>query len=131
MQKLFFWALRIIPAMLMVQSLFFKFSAAPESVYIFDKVGLGAPGRIGSGIAEGVASVLLLIPATSWLGALLGLGVISGAIVSHLTILGIEVMGDGGQLFAYAVIIFLCCAVVALQNISKMREMVLSFLSRQ
>ena len=115
----------------MVQSLFFKFSAAPESVYIFDKVGLGAPGRIGSGIAEGVASVLLLIPATSWLGALLGLGVISGAIVSHLTILGIEVMGDGGQLFAYAVIIFLCCAVVALQNIGKMREMVLSFLSRQ
>ena len=130
MQKLLFWALRVIPTLLMVQSLFFKFSAAPESVYIFDKVGLGAPGRIGSGIAEGIASILLLYPPTSWLGALLGLGVISGAIISHLTILGIVVMDDGGQLFAYAVIIFICCAIIALQNVSKMRNLVLSLLSR-
>ncbi|MGV3599538.1 MAG: DoxX family protein [Bacteroidota bacterium] len=107
------WVCRIVAAVIMSQSLFFKFSAAPESVYIFSTLGLEPVGRIGSGVGELIASILLLIPATSWLGALMGLGVISGAIFFHLTKLGIEIQGDGGQLFIYAVLVFISCAIVA------------------
>lgn len=107
------WVCRIVAAVIMLQSLFFKFSAAPESVYIFSTLGLEPVGRIGSGVGELIASILLLIPATSWLGALMGLGVISGAIFFHLTKLGIEIQGDGGQLFIYAVLVFISCAIVA------------------
>ncbi|CAG4990670.1 hypothetical protein DYBT9275_00585 [Dyadobacter sp. CECT 9275] len=107
--KLVFWVLRIVPAVILLQTLFFKFSAAEESVYIFSKLGMEPWGRIGSGITELIAAVMILIPATTGLGALLGLGVISGALISHLTILGIEVQGDHGQLFIYALIVFVCC----------------------
>lgn len=97
----------------MLQTLFFKFSGAEESIYIFTTVGMEPAGRYGSGVAELIASILILIPATSWLGALLGLGVISGAIFFHLTKLGIEVQGDGGYLFVLAVVVFVCCAIIA------------------
>ncbi len=107
------WILRIIAALIMLQTLFFKFSGAEESIYIFTTVGMEPAGRYGSGVAELIASILILIPATSWLGALLGLGVISGAIFFHLTKLGIEVQGDGGYLFVLAVVVFVCCAIIA------------------
>lgn len=110
------WLLRLIAAIIMLQTLFFKFSASPESVYIFTAVGMEPWGRIGSGIAELIASVLLLIPRTTWLGALIGLGVMSGAIFFHLTILGIEIQGDGGQLFIYALIVFVSCAILLVMN---------------
>ncbi len=103
------WVLRLIPAIILLQTLFFKFTAAPESVYIFETLGLEPHGRIASGIAELIAAVLLLIPRTTWIGAIIGLGVISGAIVSHLTQLGIEVQGDGGLLFYLALIVLFCC----------------------
>ena len=106
------WILRLAAAVILTQTLWFKFTAAPESVYIFDKVGLGAPGRIGSGIAELIAAILLVIPRTAWLGAVLALGVMGGAIMSHLTVLGIDVMGDHGELFALAVTVALCSAIV-------------------
>ena len=113
MKKVNFWALRIIPAIILLQTLFYKFTAAPESVHIFSSLGMEPYGRIGSGVAELIASVLLLIPRTSWLGALMGLGIMAGAILAHLFKLGIEVQGDGGALFAMALIVFLCCAVIA------------------
>ena len=69
-------------------------------------------GRIGSGIAELVATVLLLVPSTVVLGALLALGVISGALASHLGPLGIQVQGDGGLLFALACAVFVGSAIV-------------------
>ena len=100
------WLLRLGVAAILLQTLFFKFTAAPESVYIFTKLGLEPWGRIGSGVAELIASVLLLVPATVPLGALLALGVISGAIASHLGKLGIVVQGDGGLLFALALAVF-------------------------
>lgn len=103
---------RFVAAAILLQTLYFKFTAAPESVYIFGTLGLEPWGRIGSGVAELVASVLLLAPRTTALGALLALGVISGAIVSHLTVLGIVVMDDGGELFALALVVFACSAVV-------------------
>ncbi len=110
--KILIWVLRLVAAAIMLQTLFFKFTGAPESIYIFETVGLEPFGRYASGVAELIASILLLIPRTTWLGAVIGLGVISGAIMSHLTVLGIEVQGDGGTLFAMAVVVFISCAVL-------------------
>jgi hypothetical protein len=106
------WICRIVAAVILLQTLFFKFSGAPESVYIFDKVGLGAAGRIGSGVVELIAAILLFVPGLTWLGAALALGVIGGAIMSHLTVLGIDVMGDHGLLFGLALGVAGCSAVV-------------------
>ena len=105
------WGLRLMVAGILFQTLFFKFTAAPESVYIFKTLGLEPWGRIGSGVVELIAGILLLLPATVPLGALLSLGVISGALMSHLTKLGIAVVNsdgtsDGGLLFVLALIVF-------------------------
>ena len=106
------WILQLVAAAILFQTLFFKFTGAEESVYIFTTLGLEPWGRIGSGVAELIACVLLLVPRTVPLGAILALGVISGAIVSHLTKLGIVVKGDGGLLFGLAVIVFVASAIV-------------------
>jgi len=116
MKKHIPFILKLIPAVILLQTLYFKFSGAPESVYIFETLGLEPHGRIGSGIAELIASILLLIPKTAWAGAGLALGVISGAIVSHLTQLGIEVQGDGGYLFFLALVVFACSSAVLWMN---------------
>jgi uncharacterized membrane protein YphA (DoxX/SURF4 family) len=110
---IFFWILRILAAVILLQTLFFKFSAAEESVYIFTKLGIEPWGRIGSGVIELIASILLLLPRTTAVGAVLGLGVMSGAIFFHLTRLGIVVKDDHGQLFAYALLVFFSCAILA------------------
>lgn len=111
------WAARIIVAIILLQTLFFKFTGAEESRYIFTTL-MGpeyeAVGRIGSGVVELVAAILLLIPNKAWLGGFIALGTISGAIFSHLTMLGIEVKGDGGLLFGLAVTVFVLSAVVLL-----------------
>lgn len=106
------WALQLIVAGILLQTLFFKFTGAAESVYIFSTLGAEPWGRIGSGVVELIAALLLLYPATITLGALLSLGVISGAIVSHLTVLGIEVQGDGGLLFFLALAVFVSSAAI-------------------
>lgn len=105
------WGLRITAAIILLQTLFFKFTAAPESVYIFTKVGAEPWGRIGSGVVELIAAILILTPRFTWLGSLLAIGVMAGAILSHLTVLGIEVQGDKGLLFALALIVFVCSTV--------------------
>ncbi len=102
------WVLRITAAIILLQTLFFKFTAAPESVYIFTKVGAEPWGRIGSGVVELIAAILILTPRFTWLGSLLAMGVMAGAILSHLTVLGIEVQGDKGLLFVLALIVFVC-----------------------
>ena len=107
------WIAQIVTAIILGQTLFFKFSAAPESIYIFETLGMEPFGRLATGVAELVAVVLFLIPRLAGLGGLLTMGILSGAILSHLTILGIEVQGDGGLLFALAVIAFIGGAVVA------------------
>src|SRR5690348_2876774 len=95
-QRLIALGCRIVAAIILLQTLFFKFTAAPESVYIFSKVGLEPWGRIGSGVIELIAAVLLFVPRLHWLGAGIAIAVLAGAIVSHLTVLGIVVMNDGG-----------------------------------
>jgi len=102
------WALRIVAAVILLQTLFFKFTGAEESVYIFSTVGAEPWGRYGSGVIELIAAVLLLVPSTVTSGALLTVGVATGAILSHLTLLGIDVRGDGGLLFGLALTIFVC-----------------------
>ena len=105
------WILRLVAAVILLQTLFFKFTAAPESVYIFTRVGAEPWGRIGSGVIELVAAVLLLWPRLTWLGSVLALGMMTGAIATHLTVLGIEVQGDKGLLFGLAVTVFIAAAI--------------------
>lgn len=107
------WLCRVVASAILLQTLFFKFTGAPESVYIFTKIGAEPWGRYASGVAELFAAVLLLFPRTSWAGALIAAGVMTGAIGSHLTQLGIVVQGDGGLLFALAVIVLTCSLATA------------------
>ncbi|WP_309640235.1 DoxX family protein [Flavobacterium sp.] len=115
--------IKLIAVIILLQTLYFKFTGAEESVYIFTTLGAEPYGRIGSGVVELIASILILIPRTTLLGALLGLGTMFGAIVSHLFILGIEVKGDGGELFILALITFLCCAILVYQNKNKIPDL--------
>ncbi len=105
-------ALRIIVAVILIQTLRFKFLGHEDSIYIFEKVGLEPHGRIGIGIVELIAGILLLIPKTVWIGAITTLGVIGGAIFMHLTNLGIEVRGDGGVLFITALVTFILSGII-------------------
>ncbi len=111
------WILRLVVAGILFQTLFFKFTGAQESVYIFTKLGIEPWGRVGSGVVELMAVILLLIPSTVSIGAILSLGTISVAILSHLTKLGVVVINsdgssDGGLLFALALVVFVCSAVI-------------------
>jgi|SRR6516164_9469186 len=122
---IFSWACRIVTAISLLQTLFFKFTAAPESVYIFTKLGtfihtyipfasistVEVSGRIGSGIMELIAAVLLLTPRFVWAGSVLAMAATGGAIASHLTFLGIEVQGDKGLLFFLAIAVFVTSAI--------------------
>jgi hypothetical protein len=107
-KEILIWILRITASVILLQTLFFKFSGAEESIYIFSTLGIEPYGRIGSGIVELAATILILIPKTTWIGALGASGVMMGAILSHLFVLGIEVENDGGLLFVLAVITLLC-----------------------
>lgn len=105
-QSVVSWVLQVAVAGILFQTLFFKFTAAEESTYIFGRLGLEPWGRIGCGVVELIAVILLLHPRTAAIGAATALGVITGAIGSHLTTLGIVVKDDGGLLFGLAVAVF-------------------------
>ncbi len=111
-KKVISWVLRVTSAVILLQTLYFKFSGHPESVELFTELGVEPLGRIGTGIIELVTGILLLIPSTIFIGAFLGVGLMAGAILSHLTVIGIESKGDGGQLFMLAILVFLCCLVL-------------------
>lgn len=121
-----YWSARLLAAAIMVQTLYFKFSGASESVYIFSTVGMEPWGRIGIGVLELIASILLLTNKAAWTGAALALGLMVGAIGLHITKLGIEVQGDGGYLFFLAVIVSLCSILVLFMN----RNTIMNTLSR-
>lgn len=121
--KLTYWSARLLAAIIMVQTLYFKFTAAPESVFIFTTVGMEPWGRIGVGILEAVASALLLFTPTAWLGAGLALGLMAGAMGMHLTLLGIEVQGDGGYLFFLALTVALCSAIILWMDQQKIQSL--------
>jgi putative oxidoreductase len=108
------WLLRIAAAVILLQTLYFKFTGHPESVELFTKLGVEPWGRIGTGIIELITAGLLLIPSTVFIGAALGIGLMSGAILSHIAVIGIESKGDGGQLFILAIVVFVCCFITLL-----------------
>ncbi len=107
--QLFIWIVKLTAVIILLQTLFFKFSGAQESIYIFQTLGIEPYGRIGSGVIELIASILILIPKTTLMGAVLGFGTMLGAIFSHIFVLGIEVQDDGGTLFILAIITLLSC----------------------
>ena len=113
MKNITIWVLRLLPAVIMLQTLYFKFTAQPESVQLFTILGMEPWGRIGTGVMELIAAALILYPKTTVYGAGLGLGLMSGAIFFHLTKLGIDFGGDY-TLFTYAIISFACCAILLL-----------------
>ena len=114
MKTIIIWVLRLVSAVILLQTLFFKFSAAEESVYIFTQTGMEPWGRIGTGILELIAALLILYPRTTVWGALLAAGLMSGALFFHLTKLGIVVMNDGGQLFIYALLVMISSIILIL-----------------
>jgi len=122
--NIFTWIIKLTAVIILVQTLYFKFTGAEESVYIFSTLGAEPFGRIGSGVIELIASILILIPRTTLLGALMGLGTMTGALVSHLFILGIEVKNDGGELFILAIITFICCSILVYQNRSRLSNLI-------
>jgi len=121
MRKKILFALKAIAVITMLQTLFFKFSAANQSVELFTKIAgeHEAYLRIGTGIIELISSILLFTSNRSWLGALMTLGVMSGAILGHITILGISHNNDGGLLFGAAVYIFIVALVVLINQRKK------------
>lgn len=120
---IFTWTIKLIAVVILVQTLYFKFTGAEESVYIFNTLGIEPFGRISSGIVELIASVLILIPRTTLLGALLAMGTMVGAIFSHLFVLGVVVKNDGGELFTLAIITLLCCLIIVYQNKNKIPDL--------
>jgi hypothetical protein len=124
MKNIIATAAAIIAAIILFQTLYFKFTAQPESIYIFSKLGLEPYGRIGSGVFELITGILLLLPKTRIYGSLLGLGVISGAIFSHLFVLGIEVQNDGGTLFYLAITVFICCLSIVIIEKERVIELI-------
>ncbi|MEZ4932769.1 MAG: DoxX family protein [Saprospiraceae bacterium] len=116
---IFSWIARITVAVILLQTLYFKFTGAPESIYIFETLGMEPWGRIGTGVMELLAAILILIPSTRTIGALMAFGIISGAIFFHITILGIEIQGDGGLLFYLAVAVFISSLYLVILNLSE------------
>lgn len=121
MKKYLSLVLRLIAAAIMLQTLYFKFTGAPESVYIFSQVGIEPWGRIGTGVAELIASLLLLLPRTIVLGAFVSVGLMLGALATHLFILGVEVQGDGGQLFVYALLVLMASTVLLVIHVDQVQ----------
>ena len=112
-QNIVIRVLAIIAAIILLQTLYFKFTGHPDSVAIFSTLGVEPWGRVGLGVVELITAILLLYPRTTSIGSVIGLGIISGAIFSHLFILGIVVNDDKGGLFMLALAVFICCAIIA------------------
>jgi hypothetical protein len=108
------WIGQLTAAIILGQTLFFKFTGAPEARYIFSTLGVEPWGRYATGTLELITVILLLTPRTAALGAVLAMGLMGGAIMSHLTRLGIEVQGDGGLLFGLAITTLLAATIVAI-----------------
>ncbi len=124
------WILRLLAAVIMLQTLYFKFSGAEESIYIFTQLNMEPWGRISIGVMELIASILILYPRTTGFGALLGMGLMSGALFFHLTQLGIVVMNDGGQLFIYAALVFVSCLLLAIISRKELIHFLHSFIKK-
>ncbi len=123
--------LAILSALILLQTLYFKFSAHPDSVELFTQLGMEPWGRIGIGVFELIAGFLLLYPKTTAYGSVLSFGLISGAVYFHLFVLGIEVNEDGGALFSMALAVFISSFILILINRRKLISDLKMFLGKK
>lgn len=121
------WVLRLTVAVILIQTLYFKFTAHPDSVHIFSELGVEPWGRIGLGIIELITAILILIPKTKIIGMVNSLGIISGAIFSHILVLGINVSNDGGGLFTLAIIVFVASTIFLIMHKNELISLVQKF----
>ncbi len=110
------WVLRLTVAIILLQTLYFKFTAHPDSVHIFSAIGVEPWGRIGLGIVELITAILILNPKTKIIGMINSLGIILGAVFSHLLVLGVNVGNDGGGLFTLAIIVLIASTIFLILN---------------
>lgn len=112
------WTFRILAAMILTQSLVYKFGSHPDSIMLFTELGVEPAGRVSLGIVELVVALLILYPRTTLLGGILGVFIMAGALFTHFFLIGIIFNNDGGKLFGLAVICFLSCIgqVIILKN---------------
>ncbi|MFW2476870.1 MAG: DoxX family membrane protein [Sediminibacterium sp.] len=127
LQTILQWVLRFIAAIIMLQTLYFKFSGAEESVYIFTQMGIEPWGRYVTGIAELIASILILYKPLTAFGSLMAVGIMSGALVSHILVLGVVVKNDNGLLFSYALIVWLASVILAWLNRAQLVDFLKKF----
>lgn len=119
--KIISWILRITSALIMLQTLYFKFTGADESIQLFTLIGMEPWGRYGVGTMELIASILLLMPKTKVLGACLGVGLMSGALFFHLTQIGIIDASGNAMLFIYATVAFVCCVILLVIHLNELK----------
>lgn len=105
------WMLRLTVSVILLQTLYYKFTAHPDSVHIFSVLGVEPWGRIGLGIIELIIAFFILLPKTSLIGMLASLGIILGAVFSHVLVLGVNVSNDGGGLFTLAIIVLIASTI--------------------
>jgi hypothetical protein len=110
------WVLRLTVAAILLQTLYFKFTAHPDSVHIFSALGVEPWGRIGLGIIELITALLILLPNTKIIGMIISLGIICGAVFSHILVLGVNVSNDGGGLFALAIVVLVASTLYLIIN---------------
>jgi hypothetical protein len=118
------WILRLTVAVILLQTLYYKFTAHPDSVHIFSALGVEPYGRIGLGVIELITAILVLWPRTQLYGMILSLGIISGAIFSHLLVLGVNVQNDGGGLFTLAIIVLIACVIYLFMHKDEVRKLI-------
>jgi hypothetical protein len=114
----------LIAAIIMLQTLFYKFSGSAESIYIFSALGIEPWGRIGAGVSELIASILLIVNRTRILGAIMGIGIMLGAITAHVLVIGIVVQADGGKLFMLALITLIACVILVARNKNQLLQLI-------
>lgn len=100
---------RLIASGILGFSAFLKLTAAPATVFIFQKLGMEPSGRYGVAVLEIITLILILFPRTAWRGAILGCMLMFGAICMHLTMAQFSILGDNGLMFASAIVVFACC----------------------
>jgi hypothetical protein len=110
------WILRLTVAIILLQTLYYKFTGHPDSVHIFSALGVEPWGRIGLGVVELITSILILMPKTKIIGMINSIGIITGAILSHFLVIGFNVSNDGGGLFTLAIIVFIASSIFLIMH---------------
>lgn len=117
-EKLISIVFQIIAALILANAAFGKFSGNEMSVHVFHELNI-LETRIVIGIIEVLAALLLLSKIPQY-GALLGFGTMLGALIAHVSILGMEIHGDGGQMVMMMAVVLLSSIIVMWINRRRM-----------